>query len=164
MAMVWITQIENFRKEIFTLRQSDPTYHPVIGGHQYKPDERIRVLPRYSKNASSFAVPWADHGRLLIDGPNSRVTVIVGPTSTSSIDYLRCFDRQKNEIKPALPMGPRGGSQIADVSLHLVFNDTGVHFIIWSANQVGNDIIQEAKKLGDLLAGALIAKLSQPSE
>src|SRR4051794_17169111 len=89
MAMAWITRVENKTSATtITLKQNDPTWHPVINNRQYKPDEAITVGPGVALDCSYFVIPWQDAGRLQVIGPRGSVTWKVGPKDAGGLDYL----------------------------------------------------------------------------
>jgi hypothetical protein len=45
MALAWITQVKDDSDVALTLLQNDLSKHPVCNGHQFRPDEPIRVPP-----------------------------------------------------------------------------------------------------------------------
>ena len=164
MAMVWIVRIINHRSETFYLSQNDPTYHPVIAGHQYGPNEQIAVPQGYAQDASWFVIPWAGSGQLeLLRGPQGagppdpihKLKYDIGPSPNDDLDHLRLYDYQDNQQMVA-PVGPRGPNFIASMELVLVFNDSGIHWNVQNSNHIGQDILNEFLKIAESNAGSAI--------
>jgi hypothetical protein len=173
MAAVWITEIKNFSPHHFTLYQNDGTWHPIINGRGFKPDEPIAV-PAARDTETTFFMPigfpptvtpvvippgpailqcqyffvgWTDFARTRIQGPDGGINVMVGPTGfDNENDFLRVFDDEENEIA-SIEMGPRGSGFVCSLDLHLNFDDDKVRWLIWNANGVGADVLERADKL-----------------
>lgn len=149
MANVWIERIYNFTPHEITMNTDDGTWWPVVDKKKYRGGQYrdpIPVKPDAVLECEHFFVPWIDYGRLRIDGPEGGLEFSVGPISTNSGDYLRGFDAKRKEVLRA-EMGPRGGNAWGpSVSLHLVFDEKprGMEFTIWSAQQVGHDVLTRA--------------------
>jgi len=167
MALVWIVQIINHRSETFYLSQNDPTYHPVIAGHQYAPNEQIAVPQGYSQNASWFVIPWAGSGQLeMLKGPQgagppnttNKLRYDIGPSTNDDLDHLRLRDSQDNQQMVA-PVGPRG--PLASMELVLVFNDSGIHWNIQNSNQIAQDILNTFVNIAEGNAGQAITLLGK---
>jgi hypothetical protein len=165
MATVWIERIYNFRDETFVVKQNDGTWHPYIyqagepsGGKRYLEDEPIQVPPGAALECSYFFIPWSDWGRVRIEGPAGSLEVVVGPANLQNLDYLRGFDEQRNEVL-TVQMGPRGGWWSSSLALHLVFDQTGVRWVIWSATNVMEHILQPAAEILESAAPILLAVL-----
>jgi len=156
MSLVWITSVINHRGETFQLRQNDPTKHPVINGHHYKRDEVITVGPSANLNASWFVIPWTQYGRLLVNGPAGNLRFDVGPGFGDNLDHLRMYDDQDNQTMAA-PAGPKGDA--AYLSLELVFNDSGMHWNIVNASQVGADLLDKFENAAISAAVGALGKL-----
>jgi hypothetical protein len=158
MATVWIEKVWNVSSSNnFVLLQNDGTWRPWVRerSKSYQPDEEIPVAPGESLTCDHFFVPWIDWGRLRVQGPGGGLEFSVGPVSFSSLDNLRGFDDQRNEVL-TVEMGNRGGWWSSSVSLHLVFRDNGMQWSIWSATNVGSDTLQAAGKAFQLLAPVLL--------
>lgn len=166
MALVWIVRIINHRSETFYLSQNDPTYHPVIAGHQYGPNEQIAVPQGYAQDASWFVIPWADSGQLqMLKGPpvgppntSNKLKYDIGPSTNDDLDHLRLSDSQDNQQMVA-PVGPRGA--LASMELVLVFNDSGIHWNIQNSNQIGQDILNAFLNIAEGNAGSAITLLDK---
>jgi hypothetical protein len=165
MSMVWITRVANYLPDTtITLRQNDPTYHPVINGHQYNKNDPIVIPPGVAQDCKWFVIPWANSGRLQVQGPDGMLQFNIGPTSLgASDDSLRMLDAHEN-MTNAASMGPRGAGWVASVDLHLVFNENGMLWQVWDANRVGHDILEKADKIfmdvAPGLLGALLKKIA----
>ncbi|MFF4576072.1 hypothetical protein [Streptomyces sp. NPDC001410] len=160
MATVWLEKVFNLSDYSFTLLQNDGTWRPYCRerGQSYGRDEEIPINSGEVLRFDHFFIPWADWGRLRVQGPEGGVDFVVGPASWSSLDNLRGFDDGRNEIF-TVEMGPRGSWWSSSVSLHLVFHNDGMRWSIWSANNVGGDILSKAGSLLDQAATELIKKL-----
>jgi hypothetical protein len=160
MATVWLEKAWNLSNHDFLLKSNDGTWRPWSRErqHSYAIDEPIEIPRGQTLTFDHFFIPWIDWGRLRIEGPGGNVEFSVGPVSFSSLDNLRGFDDQRREIT-TVEMGPRGSWWSASVSLHLVFRDDGVHWTIWSATNVGSDILQAAGKVFEWTAKAIIEAL-----
>ena len=55
-------------------------------------------------------------------------------------------------------MGPRGSWWSSSVALHLVFHDDAVRWSIWSATNVGTDVLNKAGALLELVGTELITR------
>jgi hypothetical protein len=119
MAMAWVTKVENSTSGEYTILQNDPTWHPVINGKQYRPDEPIIISPKIlagstisipipsvpsippityvtptdintKLNIEYCVVPWQSYGRLRLIGPNQKwVDYEVGRFVSPDKDHLR---------------------------------------------------------------------------
>jgi hypothetical protein len=157
-------------------------------GRKYEIDEAITVPPRIKSRRpvpwipfevpvnppmlsnmkfEYFIIPWAESGRLLIDGPGGSAEIVIGPTSATSDDFLRFLDPQTRlEFTPPVEIGPRGGGWVASVDFHLIFNTLdakGALFQVWAAHAGGDAAMKamlEAAKAGlEVAGGALFKKL-----
>jgi hypothetical protein len=178
-AMGWITQVWNNTDTTFTLRQNDPSWRPIqdVGrganpffGRRYEPDEaivvepqarfvdlpwglgRLPVDPPQPRNIhfAYFVIPWAEDGRLLLEGPGGSVEIVIGPTGAGSDDFLKFLDpRTRVDLAPSAVVGPRGGGWRASVDYHLVFNEPaakGAFFMAWAAHNVGSVVLESARR------------------
>src|SRR4051794_40169336 len=119
MAMAWVTRAVNATEHAFTIMQNDPTWHPVVNGRQYGPDEPIDVnrmvkkgepitippLPPWLPNGLTYpapndvitdlsvrycVVPWQGFGRLRLTGPSGKwIDYEVGRFVSGDKDHLR---------------------------------------------------------------------------
>jgi hypothetical protein len=128
MAMAWIVHIRNTSSAQVTLRQNDPTWHPVINGHQYGIDEPIVVAPGADLRCSYFVVPWEAYGRLEVTTQRGTYTFCVGPNATGT-DCLK--GRASNDQNPTpLPLGDQGNQFYSpSLEMRLDLSDTGVTFV-----------------------------------
>jgi hypothetical protein len=124
--MAWVERIENHSGMFLTLLQNDPTWHPVINGHQYAPDEPIRVAPGTNVDCSFFVIPWQDFGRLEVQGPGGTVTWKVGPVGDGD-DFLKGSAQGAKEQQ--IELGPRGNQFICTIGYHLVATDTEIQWL-----------------------------------
>src|SRR5215831_1484665 len=148
MAQVWIEEIINHSQHELRLLSTDPTFWPNIEGAVYKASW-ISVKPGAKFKASRFIIPWANSkGRLQIEYRGRTCYCIVGPTSSSSNDFLRVFD-DKDTIIAEAEMGPRGDNIICSVSLRLITrDDKPVEFQFLDSSGIGKI---DAKALTDTL-------------
>jgi hypothetical protein len=160
MATVWVEKVWNLTNHNFVLLQNDGTWRPWVRerSKSYQRDEEIPVGPGEVLTCDHFFVPWIDWGRVRVQGPGGGLEFSVGPVSWSSLDNLRGFDDQRREVV-TVEMGPRGGWWSASVSLHLVFREDAMHWTIWSATNVGSDVLQAAGKMLETLAPVLLPLL-----
>ena len=167
MALVWITEIFNVRRERFVLQQNDPTYFPIIGNQEYRDGKPIVVGPGARLEASQFVIPWTgaqnkartQPARLDVHGPHGVVSFNVGPKDANTgHDFLLGFDGQQHELVGA-DMGPRG--PLYAVSLHLVFNDKGLLWQIVDTQGLGQGALDAAQQLLLGAAPTLLAKALQ---
>jgi hypothetical protein len=160
MATCWTTEVWNLSSHNFTLLQNDGTWRPWCRerSKSYARDEDIPVGSGEHLTFDHFFMPWVDWGRMRIQGPDGGIDFVIGPVSWSSMDNLRGFDDQRNEIL-TVEMGPRGSWWSASVSLHLVFHDDAVRWTIWSATSVPNQILNKAGELLEMASTELIKKL-----
>jgi len=136
MALAWITQVKNDSNVTLTLLQNDPSKHPVSNGHQFGPDEPIRVPPGATMDFSWFVIPWKDSGRLLVKGPNGAVTWQVGPFVDINTDTLQ--GRAPGVVPQNIKLGDRGGPLTADqMEFQLHATNSGITFVPKGAG-VGN--------------------------
>lgn len=156
MAMAWITRVENKTSgTTITLKQNDPTWHPVIGGRQYKPDEAITVAPGAAFDCSFFAIPWQDSGRLQVTGPGGSVTWKVGPKDAGGHDYLKGSSDSGGARQEDIDLGPKGSQFVApSVEFKLVFQNDGAH---WEKTGEGweNEVIHWVEELVHILFEAV---------
>lgn len=160
MATVWIEKIWNHSDHAFVIKQNDGTWRPWVNerNKSYGRDEPIPIDPGEILTCQHFFMPWVDWGRTRIEGPQGNLEFVIGPVSWSSLDNLRGFDDGRNEIL-TVEMGPRGSWWSSSLSLHLVFSNTGLRWTIWSATNIGGDILGKAAQVLDLTATELIKKL-----
>jgi hypothetical protein len=160
MATVWIDKIWNLSDHDFTILQNDGTWRPWCNerSHSYGGDEPIPVGHGEVLSFQHFFMPWVDWGRTRIEGPEGNLEFVIGPVSFSSLDNLRGFDDARNEVL-TVEMGNRGSWWSSSVSLHLVFHNDAMRWSIWSATNVGSDILNKAGSLLDLAAQELIKDL-----
>src|SRR6516225_483546 len=117
MAQVWIEEINSYSPHELRLLSTDPTFWPNIEGEGVHRERWISVKPGAKLKASRFIIPWANSkGRLQIEYRGRTCYCIVGPTSSSSSDFLRVFD-DKDNIIAETEMGPRGDENVA-VGVH----------------------------------------------
>jgi hypothetical protein len=157
MATVWLEKVWNISSHDFVLRQNDGTWRPWVRerSKSYAIDEEIPVGAGEVLTCDHFFIPWIDWGRLRVEGPGGGLEFSVGPAGWSSLDNLRGFDDERREVL-TVEMGPRGGWWSSSVSLHLVFRNDGMQWSIWSATNVGGDVLAAAGELFRLLAPVLL--------
>jgi hypothetical protein len=191
MAMGWITQVWNNTDTEFVLKQNDPSWRPIqdVGrganpffGRRYQPDEPIVVGPQFRfvdlpwglrypidppqprrMTFDYFIIPWAEAGRLLIEGPGGSAEIVIGPTGAGSDDFLKFLDpRTRVDLSPPAVVGPRGGGWRASVDYHLVFNEPaakGAFFMAWAAHNVGSVVLESAKEALEKAGPVILTKL-----
>lgn len=162
MAMAWVTEVTNHTQHDVKIRQYDPTWHPevsfVTDPHRYtrrmmSGDEWVVYGMSQSNgnfglaNVKYCAVPWADFGRLEIQGPTDTVRFIVGPSqSDSKYDYLRCF-KANDDIVFETKIGGRGGGWWAgSIDFHLALRDDMFKWTVWSSNAGAQGFIEGVKQ------------------
>lgn len=127
MALAWITQVKDDSDVALTLLQNDPSKHPVCNGHQFRPDEPIRVPPGATMDFSWFVILWRDYGRLLVRGPHGEVTWQVGPFLNGDGDVLQ--GRAGSTVVQNIDLGGRGSPLTGDQhEFRLHATKTGIAF------------------------------------
>ena len=139
MAVVWIKRIIHSSPAmgIVTLHQNDPTWHPVIAGHQIQSDQPIEVHPGQTIDAEYFVIPWADAGRLRMTYLGKSIDYTVAGINASSGDYLRADDGATGSRIEVAAMGPKGPGPICSIDLHLLLHDGRAEFQYWTSSGTG---------------------------
>jgi len=161
MAMIWITQIKHSSPAIGNVRilQNDPTWHPVINGHQFGQDEDIVISPHQTLDAKFLLIPWAESGRLNISFGANSLNHQVGPVSFVSADYLRAFNANTGEQIEAAEMGPRGVATICSIDVHLLFVNNRPLFQFHASSGTGTINLGHLAEELVKLAAAVLAVL-----
>lgn len=158
--MLWITQIQHSSPAMgnVTIRQNDPTWHPVINGYEYQPDEEIIIGPGQTLDLQYCVIPWADAGRLNISFGGNSLNHQVGPVSFASPDYLRAYNANTGQQIESAEMGPRGPGSVASIDLHLLLVDNRPLFQFHTSSGTGNiDLGNLAQELLKLAAAVVVA-------
>ena len=163
MSLVWIKQLSNSSSRTITLKQNDPTYHPVLhsgtgvslpdSGHangspfqkdfQVTQDKPIIVQPGGSFTSDWFVIPWSNSGRLLIEGGqgNGSLEICVGPFGKENADYIHFVNKNGATAVPDVFAYDRGIHVAIDV--RVLISDQGI--VIEPINRT--DYIELAKQL-----------------
>ena len=112
MTMAWVKRVSNNSSAQITLRQEDPTYHPVINassgvslpeqhltnpeGVQVQSGQSIVISPGGWIECDWFVIPWRGSGKLELIGPPPHRSQSVVLGDANSFDYL-IFDGTVNE-------------------------------------------------------------------
>lgn len=141
MAMVWIKQFTNNSARTITLKQNDPNCHPLLhsgngvtlpqSGHpdgsdfrqdfQVREDQPIIVKPGGSFICDWFVIPWADSGRLLLEGGqgNGTLEISVGPFGNDNADYIHFVAKGGATPVPDVRAGDRGPHIAVELTVHV---------------------------------------------
>ncbi|MFE8602023.1 hypothetical protein [Archangium violaceum] len=163
MSLVWIKQLTNSSSRTITLKQNDPTYHPVLhsgnrvvlpesGHHDGSPfqrdiqvtqDKPIVVQPGGSFTSDWFVIPWSNSGRLLIEGgqANGSLEICVGPFGKDDSDYIHFVAKNGATAVPDVFAYDRGGH----VSIEVRVNISEQGIVIEPINRT--DFLELAKQL-----------------
>jgi hypothetical protein len=179
MAMAWITRAVNATDHNFTLLQNDPTWHPVVHGKQYAPDEAL-YIPRMARAGQPWipdprfpwitvtppsdvvtdlslrycVVPWQEYGRTRLVGPSGNyVEYQVGRFVNADTDHLRGV-LSNGETPLMVELGPTGGawwSVSYDFEIYMQ-QDQGVRWNIQSVTKGVKGVVDDVvAAAGELL-------------